>query len=118
VGAAALAAALIAVSTSVSAQDTGPAAKPGDAFSGVATVDNSDLGEARGGDSSTVIVSSEQNMKAGVKGASFTVGTMQNGPISVGNHAYDGYHGVGVNVLNTGNNNAFTTGVSMSVTLQ
>lgn len=84
---------------------------------GFSALSQEELAAHRGADSMLVVVSSQQEMSAGVKGSSFTVGTMNNGNIHVGDRAYEGFSGLGVNVLNTGNANAFSTGISMSVYL-
>lgn len=78
---------------------------------------SAELAAARGADNQLTIVTSRQDMRAGVTGSSFDVGTMNNGEIDIGQGAFSNFSGVGVNVLNTGNNNAFSTGVSMSVHL-
>ncbi|MFN2348650.1 MAG: hypothetical protein ABR558_03610 [Thioalkalivibrio sp.] len=87
------------------------------AMAGYSVLSLEELAAHRGADKMLVIVSSQQEMSSGVKGSSFTVGTMNNGNIHVGDRAYEGFSGLGVNVLNTGNANAFSTGISMSVYL-
>lgn len=106
-----------ALALAVASVPMAAAEEPANAFSGLASIPASALGEARGADSSTVIVSSEQDFEAAVHGSSYTVGTMNNGAISIGENAFDGFSGVGVVNANTGNNNAFSIGVSMSVHL-
>ncbi|PWG64842.1 hypothetical protein [Sediminicurvatus halobius] len=93
------------------------AADPMAALDSLPVADSAELEAARGADNQITIVTSRQDMRASVTGASFNVGTMNNGDITVGEGAFANFSGVGVNVLNSGNNNAFSTGVSMSVHL-
>jgi len=96
---------------------TAAAVDPAAGLDGLPVVGTAELASARGADRELTIVTSRQDMRASVAGASFEVGTMNNGDIRVGEGAFANFSGVGVNVFNSGNNNAFSTGVSMSVHL-
>lgn len=96
---------------------TAAATDPAATLDGLPVAGTAELAAARGADNQLTIVTSRQDMRASVTGASFDVGTMNNGDITVGDGAFANFSGVGVNVLNSGNNNAFSTGVSMSVHL-
>lgn len=89
-----------------------------DAFAGIGEMQEVELGQSRGADSNTVIVSTRQDFDAVVHGNEFHVGTLNNGPINLGEGAFDNFSGIGVNVLNTGNANGFSVGVGVSVYLQ
>ena len=86
-------------------------------FDVLPTLETTELGQARGADNRLTIVTSKQNLSATTQGASFYADTMVNGNISVGDRAFEGASGVGLNVFNTGNSNSFSTGVNMSVHL-
>ncbi|MDN3516977.1 hypothetical protein QWY84_05055 [Aquisalimonas lutea] len=86
-------------------------------FEALPTLAASELGEARGADNRLTIVTSTQNLSSTTQGASYNVGTMTNGNITIGDGAFEGASGVGLNVFNTGNSNSFSTGVNMSVHL-
>lgn len=96
---------------------TAGAADPATGLDGLPVADSAELAAARGADNQLTIVTSRQDMRASVTGASFEVGTMNNGSITLGEGAFSNFSGVGVNVFNSGNGNAFSTGVSMSVHL-
>ncbi len=94
------------------------AATAGDPFPvGLETLGDSRLEEARGADGDVTIATSEQDFDAAADDTRFTAGTLNTGSVSLAEGAFNGFSGVGVNVLNTGNANAFSTGVSMSVHL-
>lgn len=84
----------------------------------LAVVAESVLAEARGGDTNVTVLTSEQRFTSTVQDASFTAGSIRSGNATIGDGAFDGFSGVGLTVLNTGNANAINAGVSMTVNLQ
>ena len=109
-----LAAAALAVPFAAVADDPGAE----DAFAGISEMHAHELTTARGADSNTVIVTSRQDFRSTVQDSEFSVGTMNNGDITLGSGAFENFSGMGVNVLNTGNANGFSVGIGVSVYLQ
>lgn len=98
------------------AADDSPDGRP-TGFDVLPALSAAELGEARGADNRLTIVTSTQNLSATTQGASFYADTMVNGNVTIGDGAFEGASGVGLNVFNTGNSNSFSTGVNMSVHL-
>jgi hypothetical protein len=101
--------ALLCPAGAVSAADPFPASAQ--------VLDNEQLEEARGAEGNVSIVTSDQDFNASVDDTRVTAGALNTGSVSLAEGAFSGFSGVGVNVLNTGNANSFSTGVSMSVHL-
>ena len=94
-----------------------PAAASSDPFAAFSVVPTQDLSAMRGRAGDLTIVSSNQEFKSTVKDTEFNAGTINSGAITVGEKAFAGFSGIGVNVLNSGNSNSITTGVNFTVNL-
>lgn len=90
---------------------------PSDPFAAFPIVPSQDLSTMRGASGDLTIVSSNQDFKSTVQDSQFNAGTITTGTATVGERAFAGFSGVGVSVLNTGNGNAITTGVNLTVNL-
>lgn len=94
-----------------------PPAAPSDPFAAFTVVPTEDLSAMRGRAGDLTIVSSNQEFKSTVKDTEFNAGTINTGAVTVGEKAFAGFSGIGVNVLNSGNSNSITTGVNLTVNL-
>ena len=88
-----------------------------DPFAAFSVVPTQDLATTRGRAGDLTIVSSNQDFKSNVMGSTINAGAVNSGAATVGENAFAGFSGMAVNVLNTGNNNAITTGVNYTVNL-
>lgn len=88
-----------------------------DPFAAFSVVPSEDLATMRGRAGDLTIVSSNQDFNSAVSGSAFNANAINSGAATVGENAFAGFSGMAVNVLNTGNGNAITTGVNYTVNL-
>ncbi|MBI5040605.1 MAG: hypothetical protein HZB57_05225 [Gammaproteobacteria bacterium] len=90
-----------------------------DEFTGLSVSQPTELDDLRGQSSNTQItVQSNQDLSASVTGSTFTVGTLNSGSVTIAEHALDGFSGVGVFNIVTGNNNAVNAAIGVTFNLQ
>src|SRR3546814_4874902 len=78
-----------------------------DAFAAVGIIDAADLDELRGREGGqNVIVATDQELTASVVGGSITAHEVTTGGVTFGERALDGFGGIGVFNVVTGNNNS------------
>ncbi len=117
-GRALMAACGLAVANSQSLAAEPATTVPGsDPFAAFEVVPSQDLATQRGRAGDLTIVSSNQEFKSTVIGSTINAGAVNSGNATIGENAFAGFSGMAVNVLNTGNNNAFSTGVNYTVNL-
>lgn len=107
----------LAISSGQSLAGSPATTAPSDPFAAFTVVSSQKLATLRGGSGNLTIVSSNQDFKSTVQDSQFSAGTINTGTATVGAGAFAGFSGVGVSVLNTGNGNAITTGVNLTVNL-
>ncbi len=85
-------------------------------FGGLELMPSEDMDALRGrnGDMFTN-VQSIQDLDATVTGGTFSANTMSTGAVTIEQHAFDGFSGVGIFNLMSGNNNAVDAAVGISV---
>jgi hypothetical protein len=89
-----------------------------DAFAAVSVMDPTDLDEVRGREGSqTVTVATDQELTATVIGGSITADTVTTGGVSFGEAALDGFGGIGVFNVVTGNNNSVQAAIGVTFNL-
>lgn len=89
-----------------------------DAFAAVSVMDPNDLDGVRGREGSqTVTVATEQELTATVVGGSITAGTVTTGGVSFDEGALDGFGGIGVFNVVTGNNNSVQAAIGVTFNL-
>lgn len=111
-----IAAALTAVTATSSALAEEPQKE--DAFAAVGVMDPVDLDGVRGREGSqTITVATEQDLTATVVGGSITADTVTTGNVSFGEGALDGFGGIGVFNVVTGNNNSVQAAIGVTFNL-
>lgn len=113
---------LVACSVSLSsgqslAAEPAKAAPSSDPFAAFKVVPAQDLAATRGRAGDLTIVSSNQKFNSAVKDSTFNADNINTGAVTVGEKAFAGFGGIGVNVLNSGNSNSITTGVNLTINL-
>ncbi|HET8700949.1 MAG TPA: hypothetical protein VFL97_04710, partial [Nitrococcus sp.] len=93
------------------------ATTPSDPFAAFPVVPAQKLATLRGGSGDLTIVSSNQEFKSAVQNTQFNADAINTGAVTVGEKAFAGFSGIGVNVFNSGNSNSITTGVNVTVNL-
>ena len=89
-----------------------------DAFAAVSVMDPNELDGVRGREGSqTVTVATEQELTATVVGGSITAGTVTTGGVSFDEGALDGFGGIGVFNVVTGNNNSVQAAIGVTFNL-
>lgn len=78
-------------------------------------LDLSQLGDLNGRQGLSVIVASDQLLKATNSGNSVNANTVGSGAITVGANAFAGYSGVGNFVMNTGHNNNLQGAITINI---
>lgn len=88
-------------------------------FNNLSLVGESALEEMRAGDvGANPNVQSIQNLQATVTGGDFNADAIINGSVTIGEHAFDNFGGIGLVVGNTGNNNAIDAALGVTFHLQ
>lgn len=109
-------AAVLALATAGSALAEEPVAQ--DAFAAVTIMEAADLEDVRGREGSqSIIVATDQDLTATVIGGSITAGTVNTGGVSFGEGALDGFGGIGVFNVVTGNNNSVQAAIGVTFNL-
>jgi hypothetical protein len=89
-----------------------------DAFAAVSVIDAADLDGLRGREGGQhVIVATDQELTASVIGGSITAHEVTTGGVSFGEGALDGFGGIGVFNVVTGNNNSVQAAVGVTFNL-
>lgn len=89
-----------------------------DAFAAVSVMDAVDLDGVRGREGSqTITVATDQELTATVIGGSITADTVTTGGVSFGEGALDGFGGIGVFNVVTGNNNSVQAAIGVTFNL-
>lgn len=89
-----------------------------DAFAAVSVIDAADLDELRGREGGqTVIVATDQELTASVIGGSITADNVTTGGVTFGERALDGFGGIGVFNVVTGNNNSVQAAIGVTFNL-
>lgn len=89
-----------------------------DAFAAVSVSDAADLDALRGREGGqTVIVATDQELTASVIGGSITADNVTTGGVSFGERALDGFGGIGVFNVVTGNNNSVQAAIGVTFNL-
>lgn len=83
--------------------------------SAVQPLDVSELHDLNGRQGVSVIVASDQLLKATNSGNSVNANTVGSGAITVGANAFAGYSGVGNFVMNTGHNNNLQGAITINI---
>lgn len=78
-------------------------------------LDLSQLHDLNGRQGVSVIVASDQLLKATNSGNSVNANTVGSGPITIGANAFAGYNGVGNFVMNTGHNNNLQGAITINI---
>lgn len=94
-----------------------PAIATNDPFAACTVIPSQNLDAMRGASGNFTLISSNQEFKSTVRDIQFKAGTISTGTVTVGDKAFSGFSGIGVNVLNSGNANSITTGVNLTVNL-
>ncbi|MGH9957684.1 MAG: hypothetical protein ACREBC_11240, partial [Pyrinomonadaceae bacterium] len=90
-----------------------------DAFATLTVVEEQDLEGLRSGDFDiTTTVESTQELHGTVTDSIFDAGTIVNGSITIRDHAFENFSGIGLIVGNSGNNNAINAALGVSFHLQ
>ena len=89
-----------------------------DAFAAVSVIDAADLDEFRGREGGQQItVAADQELTASVIGGSITAHEVTTGSVSLGERALDGFGGIGVFNVVTGNNNSVQAAIGVTFNL-
>jgi len=89
-----------------------------DAFAAVSVVDAADLDGLRGREGGqTVTVATDQELTASVVGGSITAHEVTTGSVTFGERALDGFGGIGVFNVVTGNNNSVQAAIGVTFNL-
>jgi len=89
-----------------------------DVFAAVSVIDAADLDELRGREGGqTVIVATDQELTASVIGGSITADNVTTGGVTFGERALDGFGGIGVFNVVTGNNNSVQAAIGVTFNL-
>jgi hypothetical protein len=89
-----------------------------DAFAAVSVIDAADLDALRGREGSqNIIVATDQELTASVIGGSITAHEVTTGGVTFGEHALDGFGGIGVFNVVTGNNNSVQAAIGVTFNL-
>jgi len=89
-----------------------------DAFAAVNVIDPVDLDGVRGREGSqTITVATDQELTATVIGGSITADSVTTGGVSFGEGALDGFGGIGVFNVVTGNNNSVQAAIGVTFNL-
>lgn len=89
-----------------------------DVFAAVSVIDVADLEGLRGREGGqNVTVATDQELSASVVGGSITAHEINTGSIAFGEHAIDGFGGIGVFNVVTGNNNSVQAAIGVTFNL-
>jgi hypothetical protein len=89
-----------------------------DAFAAVSVIDAAELDGLRGREGGqNVIVATDQELTASVIGGSITADQVTTGGVTFGEHALDGFGGIGVFNVVTGNNNSVQAAIGVTFNL-
>jgi hypothetical protein len=89
-----------------------------DAFAAVSVIDAADLDGVRGREGGqNVIVATDQELTASVIGGSITANEVTTGGVTFGEGALDGFGGIGVFNVVTGNNNSVQAAIGVTFNL-
>src|SRR3546814_8367027 len=89
-----------------------------DAFAAVGSIDAADLDELRGREGGqNVTVATDQELTATVIGGSITAHEVTTGGVTFGERALDGFGGIGVFNVVTGNNNSVQAAIGVTFNL-
>ena len=89
-----------------------------DAFAAVSVIEAADLDGVRGREGGqNIIVATDQELTASVIGGSITADQVTTGGITFGEHALDGFGGIGVFNVVTGNNNSVQAAIGVTFNL-
>src|SRR5690606_28248171 len=89
-----------------------------DAFAAVSVTAPAELDGVRGREGSqTITVATDQELTATVIGGSITAGTVTTGGVTFGEAALDGFGGIGVFNVVTGNNNSVQAAIGVTFNL-
>jgi hypothetical protein len=89
-----------------------------DAFAAVSVMDPTDLDGVRGREGSqTITVATDQELTATVIGGSITADAVTTGGVTFGEGALDGFGGIGVFNVVTGNNNSVQAAIGVTFNL-
>jgi hypothetical protein len=109
-----VATALVALASSAMADEL---SKP-NAFASVGVIDAADLDEMRGREGGQhITVATDQELTASVIGGSITAHEVTTGSVSLGERALDGFGGIGVFNVVTGNNNSVQAAIGVTFNL-
>lgn len=97
------------------APTTDPQASPASTPATVQPLDLDELHELSGRQGVSVIVASDQLLKATNSGNSINANTVGSGAITIGANAFAGYSGVGNFVMNTGHNNNLQGAITINI---
>lgn len=92
-----------------------PQAPPASAPSSVQPLDLAELHDLNGRQGTTVIVASDQLLKATNSGNTVQANTVGSGGITFAGGAFAGYNGVGNFVMNTGHNNNLQGAITINI---
>ena len=89
-----------------------------DAFAAVGVIDTNDLSELRGREGSQhITVATDQELTSSVIGGSITAHEVTTGSVTLGERALDGFGGIGVFNVLTGNNNSVQAAIGVTFNL-
>ena len=89
-----------------------------DAFAAVSVIEASDLDGVRGREGGqNIIVATDQELTASVVGGSITAHEVTTGGVTFGESALDGFGGIGVFNVVTGNNNSVQAAIGVTFNL-
>ena len=89
-----------------------------DAFSALSVIDAADLDGLRGREGGqNIIVATDQELTASVIGGSITAHEVTTGGVTFGERALDGFGGIGVFNVVTGNNNSVQAAIGVTFNL-
>lgn len=89
-----------------------------DVFAAVGVTDANDLNELRGREGGQhITVATDQELTSTVIGGSITAHEITTGSVSLGEHALDGFGGIGVFNVVTGNNNSVQAAIGVTFNL-
>lgn len=108
--------ALVALAVAASALADEPAKR--DAFAALGVIDAADLDGLRGREGGQqVTVATDQELTASVVGGSITAHEVTTGSVTFGERALDGFGGIGVFNVVTGNNNSVQAAIGVTFNL-
>lgn len=108
--------ALVALAVATSALADEPAKR--DAFAALGVIDAADLDGLRGREGGQqVTVATDQELTASVVGGSITAHEVTTGSVTFGERALDGFGGIGVFNVVTGNNNSVQAAIGVTFNL-